>query len=347
MSIDAAIDAQRKQLLHLTDQLPKLRVWEQDLQSQIANVSACACAKRKMVRLQRSLRLCQKAIQDLESQSMQQDFERRLRPFLAAAQAKLNRRACDNTETRRLPGARKRQRTSTLGKFIGLNDGALYGSIMEEYRVEFMNQAPNVTVDCSASHCSQCRIEYIYVDRKSQATCPQCGQTKPFLDATTASLTYHSDVEFNMFSYKRTSHFVDWLSNTQGKESMVVSDEIMLQIMREMQRRRVPPERVDMALVRDVVKSLKLRKVYDHITQICCRLTGQPPPILRPQIEEMLKLLFHALLQPFEKHKGSRKNMLSYGYVLSKLVALIGITPDNVPLLQFAVLKGTDKLHKV
>jgi hypothetical protein len=145
---------------------------------------------------------------------------------------------------------------------------------------------------------------------------------------------------------QRTSHFVDWLANAQGKESMVVPDETLQQIMEELHRRRVQPTAVTVAVVRDVAKSLKLRRVYDHITQICCRLTGQAPPILRPQIEEVLKLLFHALLAPFEQHKGTRKNMLSYGYVLSKLVTLLGITTDNVPMLQFAVLKGADKLQK-
>ncbi len=346
VSIDSSISNYRRQLQAEQEQLPLFEAEEARLQAHLQTIPDDRLRARRACRPAMMLAKCQAHIQRLREHEAEKKFDARLRPFLQAADRTLTEANASKPSVLRLPGAAKRRRISSLNNFIAAKDNSLHGSVLQEYMVEFEKASPDVNVDCSGATCSKCNVDFVYMDRKSQATCPQCGQYRSFLDATTASLTYKSDVEFNMFSYKRTSHFIDWLANCQGKERFVISDDIIDKVMAELHNRRIHPRDVNIAVVRDVVKALKLRRVYEHVTQLCCRLTGKPPPVLKPQVEEVLKLLFHTLLGPFEQHKGTRKNMLSYGYVLSKLVGLLGITSKNVPLLQFSLLKGVDKLQR-
>jgi hypothetical protein len=346
MSIKSNIENRRYRLQALHEELPLFEAEEARLKAELGRIQKDRLWLRRTCKPNMQLALCRAHITRLRQRLDEKKFDERLRPFLQAAERTLTEATASKPSVLRLPGATKRRKLSSLNNYIASKDNSLHGSVLHEYMVEFEQAAPDINVDCSGSLCTKCNMEFVYMDRKSQATCPKCGQYRSFLDATTASLTYKSDVEFNMFSYKRTSHFVDWLANCQGKERFVISDDVVQAVMKELYNRRVKPEDVNIASVRDVVKSLKLRRVYEHVTQLCCRLTGTPPPILKPQVEEVLKLLFHTLLGPFEQHKGTRKNMLSYGYVLSKLVGLLGITSKNVPLLQFSLLKGVDKLRR-
>lgn len=96
--------------------------------------------------------------------------------------------------------------------------------------------------------------------------------------------------------------------------------------------------------VRDVLKSLRLNKMYEHVTQITCKVTGQEPPHLSAEIEEKCRLMFIAIQIPFEQHcPVDRKNFLSYPYCLFKFLQLLGCTHV---LKSFILLKGKDKLQK-
>ena len=49
----------------------------------------------------------------------------------------------------------------------------------------------------------------------------------------------------------------------QAKESTVVSDEILHDVMEVLRRQRVDPERVSPKVVREALKTLKYRKCYE------------------------------------------------------------------------------------
>jgi len=54
--------------------------------------------------------------------------------------------------------------------------------------------------------------------------------------------------------------------------------------------------------------------------------------------------MFHAIQQPFEKHcPATRKNFLSYSYVLYKCCQLLGL---DCYLGSFSLLKGRQKLYR-
>jgi hypothetical protein len=159
------------------------------------------------------------------------------------------------------------------------------------------------------------------------------------------SMSYSDDVEFSSFSYKRINHFNEWLQQVQAKENHEISQKVLDGVMLELYRQRVTDlQAITPKKVREVLKTLKLRKAYEHVAQITSRLTGGKPLRVPAEVEEMCRLMFIAVQPAFEKHcPKDRKNFLSYSYCLFKFFQLLGY--DEF-LDSFTLLKGRDKLAK-
>ncbi len=96
--------------------------------------------------------------------------------------------------------------------------------------------------------------------------------------------------------------------------------------------------------IREYLKKLKLNKYYEHVPHIINRLNGLPPPIMKREIEERLRIMFKEIQGPFmEVCPKSRKNFLSYSYVLHKFVELLEL--DEYKSC-FPLLKSREKLHQ-
>jgi hypothetical protein len=262
-----------------------------------------------------------------------------LRAFDNMSLATEEERKNKKRRTNRLPGRHMQKKIDTpfvtkmtkremLAEYLTLTDGSVG---LPELEVE--------------DGCPLCNIPLIVVDKKAQATCTRCGFSRQYLESTTANVQYNSDMEFSSFSYKRVNHFNDWMAVIQARESTEVTDEIMEKVMDELHARRFTSVTdINIPLIKEILKKLKLRNAYENTTQIVCRLTGKPPPRLHPHLEECCRIMFIQIQPSFEKHKHSRKNFLSYSYTLFKFLQLLGV--EDVPMLHFTLLKGRDKLEK-
>ena len=193
--------------------------------------------------------------------------------------------------------------------------------------------------------CPHCRKQMVMIPGVALLSCDQCGRSKPYLDATSASTAYGEEVEFSNFSYKRSNHFQEWLNSFQAKETTEIPKEVFERVMEELYRQRISDlNKITRKKVREVLKDLKLRKYYEHVTQITCRLNGKRPPRMTPDQEEQCRLMFMAIQGPFEKNcPPDRKNFLSYSYCLYKFCELMAYD-EFLPC--FSLLKGRDKLFK-
>ena len=68
------------------------------------------------------------------------------------------------------------------------------------------------------------------------------------------------------------------------------------------------------------------------------------PPKMNQALEDKLRMMFRDIQEPFNKHcPESRKNFLSYSYVLYKFCELLG-EDDYLPC--FPLLKSKEKLYQ-
>jgi hypothetical protein len=90
----------------------------------------------------------------------------------------------------------------------------------------------------------------------------------------------------------------------------------------------------------DVKRYLKKRgygsKYYDNIPQILLRIANRQPPQMTADMVSQMLMLFRSIQEPYELYKGSRRNFISYNYIIYKFCELLGYT-QFLPYL---------KLHK-
>ena len=214
-----------------------------------------------------------------------------------------------------------------------------YMSIVDKNYIS--NSKKNIKYD----KCLKCNKDKLIVRSEGYMVCQQCGEmTKIILDSDKPSFK-DPPPEISYFAYKRINHFNEILAQFQGKESTEIPQIVFDKIIIEIKKERI----TNMALltnkkVKGYLKRLRLNKYYEHVPHIINRLSGLPPPILSPIIEEKLRIMFKEIQTPFRKVcPPDRKNFLSYYYVLHKFIELLGL--DEFKSC-FPLLKSREKLHE-
>ena len=150
--------------------------------------------------------------------------------------------------------------------------------------------------------------------------------------------------EVTFFAYKRINHFNEWLSQSQGKETTDIPEDVYDSILFEIKKQKI----TNMATltrkkIKEILKKLRINKFYEHTNQIISRINGIPSQHMPPELEERLRHMFCQIQVPFLRHAPpNRKNFLSYSYVLHKMMQLL----DKDEYLEaYGLLKSRDKLQ--
>ena len=218
-------------------------------------------------------------------------------------------------------------------------------SLRDELLSVLDNHAPPIYVE-NGDMCETCNIPMMILGSEALLGCPKCSKTRLYIQATSNRCIYGDEIDFVSFSYKRQNHFLEWLSTFQAKETTEVTEDTLTEIMAYLYEKKGINDvsKITQKKVREVLKELKLRRLYDHSPQLLTKITNKLPPRMTPFQEEQVKLMFAAIQSPFSKHcPQDRINFLSYSYCLYKFCELMGY--DKF-LPCFQLLKGRDKLVK-
>ena len=193
--------------------------------------------------------------------------------------------------------------------------------------------------------CEKCNINMKINDIKGEIICENCGLTKEIIVMTEKNSYNDPPKEANYFAYKRINHFNEWLAQFQAKESTDIPEEIYKQIYNELNKNiNLDIKKINYIQVRNILKKLGHNKYYDHIPHLINIISGEKAPKLNPESEEILRSLFKEIQLPFVKYcPPSRKNFLSYSYVLHKFCELLEY--DHL-LSFFPLLKSREKLQQ-
>lgn len=315
--------------------------------------------RRKRI-LEREIDRLMKECQEIESGKRLRDYEQQTRPYLEMLDSYMTRVGITPTSASSsslistivppsVTNPSTIESTSTMPTVaaspknndipMSWNDQDLFDDYMAS--VEGTSAAVHVL---SVDKCATCKRPMILSADGSMIMCRGCGHGYPYVDATSAAIAYGDEVEFSTFTYRKYNHFVEWLTKFTYRESGVVPEKIMENVMRGLEEDGILPEQVNHQSVYAVLKRLSYRKYYDYLSQITTRITNKKPPTLSPEEEWKMKLLFRAIQGPFEKHcPQDRTNFLTCQFVADCLLRLIG-REDLLPCLR--PLKGLDKRAK-
>ena len=274
------------------------------------------------------------------------EYEQMIAPYLSAYNQRVEVEDAPKDTPRNIAAPGCGRKRETIDTYVQQHDATAsrQTNLVNEYLMETSDTPPKLALN-TRDECPLCQHDLMLVSGKAIMTCKACGYSVAYLDATMQSMSYSDDVEFSSFSYKRINHFNEWLQQVQAKENFEIPQDVLEAVMQELHRQRIHDvKEITPKKVREVLKTLKLRKAYEHVAQITSRLTGAKPLRVPPEAEEMCRLMFIAVQPAFEKHcPKDRKNFLSYSYCLFKFFQLLGY--DEF-LDSFTLLKGRDKLAR-
>lgn len=338
LSFEEHIASQRRQLVASRLQAASLRKKATQLRETSKLFTCRYQIRRRADMLRRGEELEQEA--DIrESMSREHDFEKRVVTYLRTYHQPVDS-AHDVTS--------KCRKKDTIEAYVKHNDAsrARRAMILDEYLTEMQKAPPKVAmaVRDECPYCTQ-GTKLLLCASKSIMTCVECGYSVAYLDATSSSTSFDDVVEFSQYSYKRVNHYTMWLALVQGKEAHRVSDDVLEEVMNDLYERQNIRNSVDITQkrVRETLRRLRLRKAYDHVTQVTARLSGVRPRRIPPETEEQLKNMFLQMQPAFQRvAPRSRTNFLSYSYVLYRSFQILGL---HYMLDGLTLLKGRDKLE--
>jgi hypothetical protein len=216
---------------------------------------------------------------------------------------------------------------------------------------KYLSEVEDESVECKVENrdyepCKGCgkKFTMIHDDQLSDMICTECGHSEYVL-SDEIGFKEEQEIDKNIvYSYKRENHFNEWISQFQAKESTSVPEEVIGQLRSEFRKQKIKDlTEITHEKVRGLLKKLDKNKYYEHAPYIATMLGGITPPTMEQALEDRLRLMFHKIQEPFEKHKpDGRKNFLSYSYVLYKMCELLG---EDKYLPCFPLLKSREKLY--
>ena len=198
------------------------------------------------------------------------------------------------------------------------------------------------TVD-TIEHCEKCNIAREELSEEGILVCPKCGSEQYMLVVSDFPSFRDPPKERNNYAYKKINHLNEILNQFQAKESTIIPDEVMSEVICEIKKRRIQniAELTEIGM-REILKKLNRSKYYEHATHILSRLNGNPPPTITPEIEEKIRAMFQEIQAPFLLYcPDDRTNFLSYSYILYKFFELLELDEYKA---YFTLLKSRDRL---
>ena len=218
--------------------------------------------------------------------------------------------------------------------------------IINEYICNIYDDIENIKYkDYKYDKCEKCNMKVSLNQITGRIMCNKCGNTKQIIIMTEKNSYNDPPKEANYFAYKRINHFNEWLAQFQAKETTEIPENIYRDIHLELKKNiNLDIKNVNYKQIRDVLKKLKYNKYYDNIPHLMNIISGEKAPQLNRESEERLRSLFKEIQLPFMKHcPPTRKNFLSYSYVLHKFCELLEY--DHL-LTFFPLLKSREKLQQ-
>ena len=193
--------------------------------------------------------------------------------------------------------------------------------------------------------CSHCYTEMLLNQNTGMLICPKCGIVEKIIINSDKPSYKDPPKEQTSFCYKRINHLNEFLAQFQAKETTEIPEDVYNEILVEIKKERIENmAEITPDKMRLILRKIKRNDYYEHVPYIINQLNGLPPPVIAPEIEEIIRGMFKSIQIPFIKYcPNTRKNFLSYNYVMYKFFELLEL---DEYLNCFQLLKSRTKLHQ-
>lgn len=193
--------------------------------------------------------------------------------------------------------------------------------------------------------CQKCDVERHLDSTDGLIICSKCGLTDNIIVENTKQ-SYADGAaaqENNYFSYKKITHFKEWIEQSQGKERTEIPKDVFKRLLEKIKEERITNhKKLNQDKIKRYLRELDYSKYYEHVPYILTKLNGQTPPIIPSEVEERLERMFKVIQIAFKKCcPQNRRNFLSYPYTLHKCIQLIGDYDEL--LIHFPLLKSKER----
>ena len=215
--------------------------------------------------------------------------------------------------------------------------------IFDEYVARMKLSNNPEAIQHMTEHCTACNVAREEISSEGILACPKCGSEEYSLVVSDFPSFRDPPKERNNYAYKKINHLNEILNQFQAKESTMIPEEVMNEVVLEIRKRRIN-NIADLTEkeIREILKKLGRSKYYEHAAHILSRLNGNPPPTITPEIEEKIRTMFQEIQAPFLLYcPNDRTNFLSYSYILYKFFELLDLDEYKV---YFPLLKSRDRL---
>lgn len=215
--------------------------------------------------------------------------------------------------------------------------------LFEEYTARMKLQTTATEQSVAPEHCERCNIAREELSAEGVLVCPSCGSEEHMMVVSDFPSFRDPPKERNNYAYKKINHLNEILNQFQAKESTIIPDEVMNEVVCEIKKRRIQNiAELSEKDMREILKKLNRSKYYEHSAHILSRLNGNPPPTITPEIEEKIRAMFQEIQAPFLLYcPDDRTNFLSYSYILYKFFELLELDEYKA---YFSLLKSRDRL---
>ncbi len=215
--------------------------------------------------------------------------------------------------------------------------------IFDEFAQRMKLSAGPEAIQLLTEHCITCNVAREEISSEGILVCPNCGSEEYALVVSDFPSFRDPPKERNNYAYKKINHLNEILNQFQAKESTIIPEDVMNEVILEIRKRRID-NIADLSEddIRQILKKLGRSKYYEHRAHILSRLNGNPPPTITPEIEEKIRAMFQEIQAPFLLYcPNDRTNFLSYSYILYKFFELLEL--DEYKAF-FPLLKSRDRL---
>ncbi len=218
----------------------------------------------------------------------------------------------------------------------------IYNHVMSKVESEFIPEDEQETFE--NDECPFCETDRELYQNEGKLVCPKCFYVDFILIDSDKPSYRDAPKEMTNFAYKRRNHFIEVLSQYQGRETTEIPEDVYFEILNELKKNRITDANdLTNVKLRSILKKIEQNRYYEHIPFIIYQLTGIKPPPITSKVRKRLIEMFNDTQIPFAKYcPVDRRNFLSYSYILYKFFELLELDEH----LRYLNLLKRPKLHQ-